>query len=209
MSVNTAHGAFKVDGVHTEVLVTDYGNRVMVVVTQIGKLGTVYYAADPGPGGVFEGDLPPEVRTLIGRYDDETLEAAARRLAQIVQSRGVNKCVSQPGTHRPHLPPTLHTKPVPRPVVVPAAPRRNPLRRAPARRTRPRTHPHTKDKDATHPGAHTRYSRISNQLRPVLVSLGTEPNLPMGTLRGVVRAAGDFTTEALGLASPQPGGQAQ
>jgi hypothetical protein len=28
---------------------------------------------------------------LIGRYDDETLEAAARRLAQIVQSRGVNK----------------------------------------------------------------------------------------------------------------------
>ena len=135
MSVNTAHGAFKVDGVHTEVLVTDYGNRVMVVVTQIGKLGTVYYAADPGPGGVFEGDLPPEVRTLIGRYDDETLEAAARRLAQIVQSRGVNK--------------------------------------------------------------------------PVLVSLGTEPNLPMGTLRGVVRAAGDFTTEALGLASPQPGGQAE
>tara|TARA_B100000482_G_scaffold93543_1_gene67385 strand:+ start:267 stop:542 length:276 start_codon:yes stop_codon:yes gene_type:complete len=91
MSVNTAHGAFKVDGVHTEVLVTNYGNRVMVVVTQIGKLGTVYYAADPGPGGVFEGDLPPEVRTLIGRYDDETLEAAARRLAQIVQSRGVNK----------------------------------------------------------------------------------------------------------------------
>ena len=91
MSVNTAHGAFKVDGVHTEVLVTDYGNLVMVVVTQIGKLGTVYYAADPGPGGVFEGDLPPEVRTLIGRYDDETLEAAARRLAQIVQSRGVNK----------------------------------------------------------------------------------------------------------------------
>ncbi|MDA9081161.1 hypothetical protein N9M16_07055, partial [Candidatus Dependentiae bacterium] len=46
-------------------------------------------------------------------------------------------------------------------------------------------------------------------LRPVLVSLGTEPNLPMGTLRGVVRAAGDFTTEALGLASPQPGGQAE
>ena len=53
------------------------------------------------------------------------------------------------------------------------------------------------------------HSRISNQLRPVLVSLGTEPILPMGTLRGVVRAAGDFTTEALGLASPQPGGQAE
>ena len=91
MSVNTAHGAFTVDGVHTEVLVSDYSNRLMVVVTQIGKLGTIYHAADPGPGGVFEGDIPPEVRTLIGRYDDATFEAAARRLVQIVQSRGVSK----------------------------------------------------------------------------------------------------------------------
>ena len=45
MSVNTAHGAFTVDGVHTEVLVSDYSNRLMVVVTQIGKLGTIYHAA--------------------------------------------------------------------------------------------------------------------------------------------------------------------
>ena len=86
MSVNTAHGAFTVDGVHTEVLVSDYSNRLMVVVTQIGKLGTIYHAADPGPGGVFEGDIPPEVRTLIGRYEDETLEAAARRLVSSLPS---------------------------------------------------------------------------------------------------------------------------
>ena len=39
--------------------------------------------------------------------------------------------------------------------------------------------------------------------RPVLVSLGTVPNLDLGTLRGVVRAAGDFATEALGLAVPR------
>ena len=39
--------------------------------------------------------------------------------------------------------------------------------------------------------------------RPVLVSLGTMPNLDFGTLRGVVRAAGDFATEALGLAVPR------
>ena len=88
MSVNTAHGAFTVDGVHTEVLVSDYSNRLMVVVTQIGKLGTIYHAADPGPGGVFEGDIPPEVRTLIGRYDDATLEAAARTESPITVMRG-------------------------------------------------------------------------------------------------------------------------
>lgn len=39
--------------------------------------------------------------------------------------------------------------------------------------------------------------------RPVLVSLGTVPNLDLGTLRGVVRAAGDFAIEALGLAVPR------
>ena len=49
MSVNTAHGAFTVDGVHTEVLVSDYSNRLMVVVTQIGKLGTCLLYTSPSP----------------------------------------------------------------------------------------------------------------------------------------------------------------
>ena len=50
------HGAFKVDGVHTEVLVTDYGTRV-----------------------------------LVGRHDDEMLEAAARRIAHVLKGRGIEK----------------------------------------------------------------------------------------------------------------------
>lgn len=92
MSVQSTHGAFEVDGIHTEVLVSDYGNRVMVLATQIGKLGTMYLTVDPGPGGAV-GPEPPEVRTLTGRHDDEMLEAAARRLAQVVQSRGCDKPV--------------------------------------------------------------------------------------------------------------------
>ena len=92
MSVKSTHGAFEVDGIHTEVLVSDYGNRVMVLATQIGKLGTMYLTVDPGPGGAV-GPEPPEVRTLTGRHDDEMLEAAARRLAQVVQSRGCDKPV--------------------------------------------------------------------------------------------------------------------
>jgi hypothetical protein len=39
-------------------------------------------------------------------------------------------------------------------------------------------------------------------IRPVLVSLGLKPKLEVGTLRGVVRVAGDFCCEALGLAPP-------
>lgn len=69
------------DGVHTEVLVTDYSNRVLLLVTQIGKLGTMYHAAGPGPGGGPGGGLgagdfgaAPDVRVLAGKHDDELLE---------------------------------------------------------------------------------------------------------------------------------------
>ena len=88
------HGAFKVDGVHTEVLVTDYGTRVLVLVTQIGKLGTMFLArgASAGPAGASDVGLdPPDVRVLVGRHDDEMLEAAARRIAHVLKGRGIEK----------------------------------------------------------------------------------------------------------------------
>ena len=87
------HGAFEVDGVHTEVLVTDYGTRVLVLVTQIGKLGTMFLArgASAGPAGASAGLDPPDVRVLVGRHDDEMLEAAARRIAHVLKSRGIDK----------------------------------------------------------------------------------------------------------------------
>ena len=94
MAVQTTQGAFTIDGVHTEFLVSDYSNRLLLVVTQIGKLGTMYHAAGAGPGGGgggLMGEPAPEVRTLVGRHDDEMLTAAARRLVQIVQGRGVSK----------------------------------------------------------------------------------------------------------------------
>ena len=91
MSINSAHGAFEIDGVHTEVVVTEYADRVLVLATQIGKLGTMYLTRDAGPGG--GGFEPPEVRVLVGRREDEMLEATARRLAQVIQARGSTKQV--------------------------------------------------------------------------------------------------------------------
>ena len=87
------HGAFEVDGVHTEVLVTDYGTRVLVLVTQIGKLGTMFLArgTSAGPAGASAGLDPPDVRVLVGRHDDEMLEAAARRIARVLKGRGIDK----------------------------------------------------------------------------------------------------------------------
>ena len=92
MSINSAHGAFEIDGVHTEVVVTEFADRVLVLATQIGKLGTMYLTRDAGPGG-GRGFEPPEVRVLVGRREDEMLEATARRLAQVIQARGSTKQV--------------------------------------------------------------------------------------------------------------------
>ena len=93
MASPSTHGAFEVDGVHTEVLVTDYGTRVLVLVTQIGKLGTMFLArgASAGPAGASAGLDPPDVRVLVGRHDDEMLEAAARRIAHVLKGRGIDK----------------------------------------------------------------------------------------------------------------------
>ena len=35
--------AYVIDGAHTEFLVTEYTDRLFIVVTQIGKLGTVFH----------------------------------------------------------------------------------------------------------------------------------------------------------------------
>ena len=93
MNTPSTHGAFMVDGVHTEVLVTNYGTRVLVLVTQIGKLGTMFLTKAEGSSGPINADVsgPPELRVLVGRHDDEMLEAAARGIAHVLKGRGVEK----------------------------------------------------------------------------------------------------------------------
>jgi len=98
--------AYVIDGAHTEFLVTEYADRLFIVVTQIGKLGTVFHlsrsqtselsralAAD-GVNDLADDELTSMdavvVRTLIGRRDDETLRACARRIGEVF-SKGYEK----------------------------------------------------------------------------------------------------------------------
>lgn len=81
----TLHAAAAVDGVHTELVVTAYENRYLVVATQLGKLGTLLHAhRDTAP----DGTLTYRVDTLLGRRDDPLLQAAARRLADLAAAAG-------------------------------------------------------------------------------------------------------------------------
>ena len=101
--------AYVIDGAHTEFLVTEYTDRLFIVVTQIGKLGTVFHlsrsqTAELSRALAVDGvnDLADDAlssmdavvaRTLIGRRDDETLRACARRIGEVLFSKGYEKYV--------------------------------------------------------------------------------------------------------------------
>ena len=97
--------AYVIDGAHTEMCVTEYSNRVFVVVTQVGKLGTVFHITTDGDETALQDAammlrVDPNamndkvrVRTLIGKRDDALLIACARHVGEVLASRGCEKCV--------------------------------------------------------------------------------------------------------------------
>ena len=101
-----------IDGAHTEFLITEYADRVLVVATQIGKLGTVFHLSrsqsvelsDPSyeDDGETMDDATASMdtviaRTVIGRRDDDALRACARRIADVLFTEGLEKCVERRG----------------------------------------------------------------------------------------------------------------
>ena len=100
--------AVVIDGAHTELLIAEYADRVLVVATQIGKLGTVFHLSrsqsvelsDPSyeDDGETMDDATASMdtviaRTVIGRRDDDALRACARRIADALFAEGLEKCV--------------------------------------------------------------------------------------------------------------------
>ena len=99
--------AVVIDGAHTELLIAEYADRVLVVATQIGKLGTVFQLSRGRPlelGDLaFEDDGATDAatasvdavvaRVVIGRRDDDALRACARRIADALFAEGLEKCV--------------------------------------------------------------------------------------------------------------------
>ena len=67
-------------GLETEVMVTQYSDRVFVVVTQTNKLGAILAATaeSSGQDNIFR------VRNVLGRRDDPLLNIYARNIAEEV-----------------------------------------------------------------------------------------------------------------------------
>jgi len=100
----TSLTATKVGGVHTDLVVTDYSDRLFIVVSQLGKLGTICEArrekAQSQQGGIGdEGAGRPvyTVSTLLGKESEE-VELVARLLAEkLALRKPIVLCVAVKG----------------------------------------------------------------------------------------------------------------
>jgi len=94
----------KVGGVNTDLVVTNYSDRLFIVVSQLGKLGTICEArrekAQSQQGGVGdEGAGRPvyTVSTLLGKESEE-VELVARLLAEkLALGKPIVVCVAVKG----------------------------------------------------------------------------------------------------------------
>ena len=93
---NTAPPAIQaiaeINGVPTTLHIQAFSDRYLVCVSQVNKLGTIVAAkAEKTREG---GPLAYDVRTLLGKRDDELLEVLARRLiADIAAKQGTGRAL--------------------------------------------------------------------------------------------------------------------
>ncbi|XP_062510178.1 proteasome assembly chaperone 3-like isoform X1 [Corticium candelabrum] len=78
LKLPTKQAAFLVNGIATEILLTHFGDRIFIAVTQLQKLGTIIHAASDKPVEI-EGHPTFTVKILLGK-DEPILEVYARRL---------------------------------------------------------------------------------------------------------------------------------
>lgn len=77
----TAHVAATIDGVHTEVVLKDFSNRIFVIVTQTDKLGSLLDARLPFIN-VDPQNQVPKVSVLLGNRECPMSVICARQLTE-------------------------------------------------------------------------------------------------------------------------------
>lgn len=85
MAHQSASFAADVCGRPTDFLLTAYADRLLVVITQLGCLGTVLHAEKET---VLGGGSTYRVDTLLGRRDEPLMELCARQLAERLHDAG-------------------------------------------------------------------------------------------------------------------------
>ena len=80
----TKQGVSVINGNPTEILYINYGNRDFVLITQVGKMGTILDIKKYVDGF---GEMKHVVNTVFGKRGDENLELFARMVARMVSPK--------------------------------------------------------------------------------------------------------------------------
>eukprot|EP01087_Luapelamoeba_hula_P017879 TRINITY_DN5684_c0_g1_i1.p1 TRINITY_DN5684_c0_g1~~TRINITY_DN5684_c0_g1_i1.p1 ORF type:complete len:167 (+),score=44.90 TRINITY_DN5684_c0_g1_i1:23-502(+) len=80
-----------INGHHTELVITPYSNVVFIIVTQLGKIGTLMQVNTDIAGVEAGGDAHYSVNTLLGKRDDPVLTLYAQQLAAVVNTTSVTR----------------------------------------------------------------------------------------------------------------------
>ncbi|RKO85096.1 hypothetical protein BDK51DRAFT_32853 [Blyttiomyces helicus] len=98
-SLKTRQAVAEIAGTETEVVVTEFADKIFILVTQFGKMGNLLLATlDNPPTSLTEKDAPPpsvSTRTLLGERDDP--------LAQVYASHILSRMAAETGEARPLL----------------------------------------------------------------------------------------------------------
>jgi hypothetical protein len=91
-SLNTRQLAVRIDGVHTDVVVSDIGDTLFIIITQRDKIGHLFECSCDG-GDTAESQTFT-VNTLLGSRSDESVETIfARQIVQLVANHAPQKKV--------------------------------------------------------------------------------------------------------------------
>ena len=80
-----------ISGQPTEFLFSAYSDRLLLIITQVGTLGTIVRAEREEVLGVGGSSGTYRLDTLVGSRDDPALDLCARQLAQLVAEAGCSK----------------------------------------------------------------------------------------------------------------------
>lgn len=86
--VQTRTTQCSIGGCETHFQLSGYADRVLVVATQVGTLGTIMQAEKET---VLGGGSTYRVETLVGRRDDPLLELCTRQLAERLSEAGCDR----------------------------------------------------------------------------------------------------------------------
>lgn len=84
--MSTKQCVYKLRGIRTELLITDFGSALFISVNQLQKLGTLLYVPIDKMQPIenaAEDKIPPKIHTLLGK-DDEYSHLFARVLIDII-----------------------------------------------------------------------------------------------------------------------------